>query len=55
MLSIGVVATVLMLFGLVKPWPMLWWRHIQNRRGILKLYGSIAAFSYFVYWLLTLS
>jgi hypothetical protein len=53
-LAISLLALFLTGVGLIKPWPMLWWRDVQNRRGILKLYGSITAFGSFVYWLLTL-
>jgi hypothetical protein len=32
---------LLMLLGLYKPWTVLWWEHIQNRRKVLMLYGTI--------------
>jgi len=40
-----------MVIGLFKPWAMLWWEGVQNRRKVIKLYGSVAILSYLVYWL----
>jgi hypothetical protein len=36
--------------GLIKPWIMLWWEDVQNRRKVIRLYGTIACISYAVYW-----
>jgi hypothetical protein len=45
--------SLLFLFiGLFKPWMMVWWEDVQNRRKVIKIYGSIAIFSYGAYWLL---
>jgi hypothetical protein len=49
---LSVTALVFMLYGLYKPWIMLWWEDVQNRRKVIKLYGSVALFSYALYWLL---
>jgi hypothetical protein len=34
-------SALLMLLGLYKPWTVLWWEDVQNRRKVLLLYGSI--------------
>jgi len=41
---LGVVA------GLFKPWMMLWWEDVQNRKKVLKVYGTAAVISYALYW-----
>jgi hypothetical protein len=42
------------LIGLFRPWMMLWWEDVQNRGKVIKLYGSIAAICYGIYWILFL-
>lgn len=41
-----------MVIGLFKPWLMLWWEDIQNRRKIIKTYGVGAVICYGVYVIL---
>jgi hypothetical protein len=53
-LYISVTAVLFLLFGLYKPWIMLWWEDVQNRRKVIRLYGSIAVASYVLYWFLFL-
>lgn len=48
-LVVSVVAYIFLGVGLYKPWIMLWWASVQNRRKIIRLYGSLGTFSYFVY------
>lgn len=36
--------------GLYKPWTMLWWEDVQNRRKVIKVYGTAALVCYAVYW-----
>ncbi|MFN3839284.1 MAG: hypothetical protein ACK4RF_01135 [Cyclobacteriaceae bacterium] len=43
-----------LVIGLFKPWLMLWWEDIQNRRKILAVYGTAALICYGVYWALAL-
>ena len=40
--------------GLYKPWTMLWWEDVQNRRKVIKVYGSVAILCYSTYWALRL-
>jgi hypothetical protein len=48
---ISITSLVFLLMGLYKPWVMLWWEDVQNRRKVIRLYGSITVVSYFVGWL----
>jgi len=34
---------------LIKPWMMLWWEDVQNRRKVIKIYGSVAIVFYLIY------
>ena len=55
MFVVSLVMLALMLAGLYAPWLLLWWRDTQTRLAVIKLYGSAAAISYFVYWILKLN
>ncbi|HYF67099.1 MAG TPA: hypothetical protein VD884_03135 [Ohtaekwangia sp.] len=48
-LYIAITASAFLLMGLFKPWVMLWWEDIQNRRKVIRLYGVIALLAYSVY------
>lgn len=34
-------STLLLAIGLFKPWVVLWWEDVQNRKKVLLLYGSV--------------
>jgi hypothetical protein len=51
-LYMSITFAIFLLIGLVKPWIMLWWEDVQNRRKVLKLYGVIAIVSYGIHWIL---
>jgi hypothetical protein len=38
-----------MVIGLFKPWIMLWWEDVQNRRKIIRVYGTSALLFYLIY------
>jgi hypothetical protein len=38
--------------GLFKPWIMLWWEDVQNRKKIIQVYGSLTVLFLVVYWVL---
>lgn len=38
------------LIGLWRPWVMLWWEDLSNRRKVIKVYGTIAVIFYAIYW-----
>ncbi|HYG18921.1 MAG TPA: hypothetical protein VD816_08325 [Ohtaekwangia sp.] len=48
-LYVSITAAVFMVIGLFRPWIMLWWEDVQNRRKVIRLYGSIAAVTYLLY------
>ena len=39
-----------LVIGLWRPWAMLWWEDVSNRRKVIKVYGAIALIFYAVYW-----
>jgi hypothetical protein len=49
-LYITITSIFCLVIGLMKPWIMLWWEDLQNRRKVIRLYGSIALISYVLYW-----
>lgn len=36
--------------GLWRPWVMLWWEDVSNRRKVIKVYGMLAVGFYALYW-----
>ena len=38
-----------LILGLIKPWMMLWWEDVQNRRKVIKIYGTVAIIFYLIY------
>lgn len=51
MIYVCVTSLLFLVLGLYKPWVMLWWEDVQNRRKVIKLYGSISGITYVAYWL----
>lgn len=51
-LLISLTSFLFMLLGLIKPWLMLWWEDVQNRRKVIKLYGSSGLVFLILYWIL---
>ena len=41
-----------MIIGLFKPWIMLWWEDVQNRKKIIQIYGSLSVLFFVTYWVL---
>lgn len=31
---------LLLIIGMYKPWVVLWWEDIQNRKKVIKVYGT---------------
>ncbi|HEX8060535.1 MAG TPA: hypothetical protein VF473_06340 [Cyclobacteriaceae bacterium] len=44
------VSLLFVAIGLWRPWVMLWWEDISNRRKVIKLYGTMAIGFYALYW-----
>jgi hypothetical protein len=51
-LLISLTSFLFMVLGLIKPWIMLWWEDVQNRRKVIKLYGTSGLFFLIVYLIL---
>jgi len=49
-LLMSLAALFCLAIGLFKPWTMLWWEDTQNRKKIIKVYGTAAIVSYALYW-----
>lgn len=49
-LYVSVTALLFLMIGLFKPWMMLWWEDVQNRRKVIKVYGLAAIISYGLHW-----
>jgi hypothetical protein len=53
-LMLGWGMLLLMLVGLIKPWKLLWWRDVQNRRGVIQVYGTFSMACFLGYGLFKL-
>ena len=51
-LYIAITAVIFLVVGLIRPWMMLWWEDVQNRRKVIRVYGMTAAIFYGLYWIL---
>ena len=49
LLIVSLAALLGLIVGLFKPWIMLWWEDTQNRKKVLKVYGTAAVISYALY------
>jgi hypothetical protein len=49
-LYVSFTSLIFLLIGLYKPWIMLWWEDVQNRRKIIRVYGSVAVVSLALYF-----
>jgi hypothetical protein len=49
-LYVSFTALLFLLIGLYKPWVMLWWEDVQNRRKVIRVYGLVALVSHAAYW-----
>lgn len=48
-LLLSLTSFLFMVLGLIKPWMMLWWEDVQNRKKVIKLYGTSGLFFLIVY------
>lgn len=53
-LLISLTSFLFMLLGLIKPWIMLWWEDVQNRKKVIQLYGSSGLLFLIIYFALIL-
>jgi hypothetical protein len=48
-LYMSFTSLLFLLIGLYKPWVMLWWEDVQNRRKVIKVYGIAAGLTYAIH------
>jgi hypothetical protein len=53
-LYVSFTALVFLLIGLYKPWVMLWWEDVQNRRKVIKVYGAVSVVCLVMYFAMNL-
>ncbi|MFY8036456.1 MAG: hypothetical protein ACOVMQ_04760 [Cyclobacteriaceae bacterium] len=51
-LLLSISSALFLAIGLFKPWVMLWWEDVQNRKKIILVYGSISLFFLLAYWIM---
>jgi hypothetical protein len=51
-LLLSISSALFLVIGLFKPWVMLWWEDVQNRKKIILVYGSISLFFLLAYWIM---
>lgn len=53
-LYVSFTSLLFLFIGLIKPWVMLWWEDVQNRRKVIKVYGLVAIVCYGLHWIVKL-
>jgi hypothetical protein len=51
LLFLAATCCLFLVVGLIRPWTMLWWEDIQNRKKVIQVYGSLSALFYVGYLL----
>ncbi len=51
-LLISLTSFFFMILGLIKPWIMLWWEDVQNRKKVIQLYGTSGLLFLIIYFVL---
>ncbi len=51
-LLLSLSSALFLVIGLFKPWVMLWWEDVQNRKKIILVYGTISLFFLLAYWIM---
>lgn len=51
-LYVSLAAVLCLAIGLFRPWVMLWWEDIQNRKKVIQLYGTVALVTFAIYTIL---
>lgn len=47
----SITCVAFLVIGMWKPWIMLWWEDTQNRRKVIKVYGTLVVIFYLAYWI----
>ena len=45
-----ITSTILLVIGLFRPWVVLWWEDLQNRKKVIRVYGTLAVVSLIVHY-----
>jgi hypothetical protein len=53
-LFLGLACALFLVIGLYKPWAMLWWEDIQNRKKVIQVYGTLTVVFFISYYVLKL-
>lgn len=48
-LYVSLTAIGALVVGLIKPWMMLWWEDKQNRKKVIRIYGTVAVVTFIIY------
>jgi hypothetical protein len=51
-LYLGMAGTLFLLIGLYQPWAVLWWEDVQNRKKVIRVYGTLALIFFVAYYVL---
>lgn len=51
-LFMGWSSALFFVIGLYKPWAMLWWEDVQNRKKIFQVYGTLTTIFFAIYFVL---
>ncbi|MGE0770474.1 MAG: hypothetical protein AB7K37_02095 [Cyclobacteriaceae bacterium] len=54
LLLFSISCFLFLIIGLIKPWVMLWWEDVQNRKKIIQVYGTLALVFFVAYLVLGL-
>jgi hypothetical protein len=46
---VSLTSLLCLLIGLFRPWMVLWWEDVQNRKKVIKVYGTAALIGYALY------
>ena len=52
LLFLGLASSSFLVIGLYKPWVMLWWEDVQNRKKIILIYGLLVLIFFTSYYVL---
>lgn len=48
-LYLSLIAMLCLMVGLFKPWVMLWWEDTQNRKKVIRIYGTATIIALVIY------
>jgi hypothetical protein len=51
-LFLGIASAFFLVLGMIRPWAMLWWEDVQNRKKVLYVYGFLTLLFFIAYYVL---